>query len=309
MDRLGSRWLFNQGFGGIGPAQARAADAPDEPNDITRFARVGWVPVFWLAAALGTVAALRAVALRRVAWAMLVILAWCVLVWVFGTHQQSRFLLPTIWPAGVLLGLGLGRLASLTRQRRPWVWPACAIVLVLVLTGNMFDVLNHQTPRQTSAATPADSARFAADANPPHAPLGQSVDILPALRDPVFLLQAGVVPGDHIINTLPADSLTLLVADASVLYIQRPIIYHSAFDAEPLGDLLQTSPHNAGAITAALKARHITHVWVNWSELNRLHRSYGYDPDVTLAGVADLAHKGKWLVLGHYGWATLFVLP
>src|SRR5690606_30485744 len=88
---------------------------------------------------------------------------------------------------------------------------------------------------------------------------------------------------DTPLNRLPVGSKVMLVADASrLLYTHVPMSYHSAFDTEPLGDILRAHPADSAAVTAALKARGITHVWVHWSELDRLHSTYGYDKAVTL---------------------------
>ncbi len=301
---LADRWLLDAGFGGVGPVAGPGSASGQEAYDITRFPRTGLVPALWLSALLGAILALRSPVLRRPALAMLLIIAVSLAVWVLATHQQSRFLIPTIWPACVLVGLGMhvaGRLRPIG-GRLGWslVW---ALILTGLLSFDSFDIFFHQTALRRVAGPEASI--------PPHLmhlPPWLIVDSLPVQRNPTLAMQDGALPGDHVINNLPPDSRTLIVADATVFYIRRPISYHSAFDPDPLGALIRASQDDAPKVTARLKAMGFTNVWVNWSELDRLHRTYGYDPDVTARSVSSLAQRGGWRVLANYGWATLFAL-
>src|SRR5690606_30835442 len=131
--------------------------------------------------------------------------------WLVGTHQQSRFLIFTLLPATMLVGIGLGRLAEITRHRQGWAMPAVGLALVIALAVTSLRLFY----QQTQWAVTAD---------------GQRVRASPALIVDSLIGPASSRPGDvgdHAINRLPAWSRTYLVADtASLLYIRRPIVYH-----------------------------------------------------------------------------------
>jgi hypothetical protein len=54
----------------------------------------------------------------------------------------------------------------------------------------------------------------------------------------------------------------------------------------------------------------VTHVWVHWSELRRLHATYGFDADVTEATLSAMIRDGKWRETLSFGdAASCFELP
>ncbi|MFN7022471.1 MAG: hypothetical protein ACK4WH_14240 [Phycisphaerales bacterium] len=69
-----------------------------------------------------------------------------------------------------------------------------------------------------------------------------------------------------------------------------PIVYHTAWDASPLGEVIRASPSDPRSWSAELAKRGIGRVLVNAPELHRLiERSRYYDADVTIERV------GRWL--------------
>lgn len=276
---LTNHWLLNTGYGALG-GQATERSA----TDMAQFEREGGVPVLWLAALVGAAAAIQHRPMRHVAIAMLALLILQLTAWLTLTHLQSRFLLPTLLPATVLLGLGLGRLhAQAAARRRSWWMPAAGAALVLALSLSSALVLHRQAPA------------------PP-------VLLIDALTEPDG--QTPGLPGDHVINTLPPDSRTYLVADnQSLLYIQRPVMYHTPFDPSPLGAMIRAADDNLQTVNGALRDRGITHVWINWSELQRLHGTYGYDPHVTRDTLNALINTGWRRVQQHDDIASLYALP
>jgi len=256
-----THWLTNAGYGAIGGA------APDaDPNDVTRFHREGGVPLLILCAAAAAALLLAWKQGRRAALAMLLMLAIQLLVWYLFTHRQSRFLLPTVLPLTVLVGMGFGRLDQLIRARLPWACPTIAVLVALVMTINAFDILFHQThPRPT----PQGLAFI-----PPE----QLVDAAPRKDD--LPTQPGQFEfGDHPINFLPNDSATLMVGDAgSMLYIRRRVNYHTAHDPGLLGTLIQQHNADLPAVTKKLRELGFTHVWLAHGDVRRLQNTYGFDP-------------------------------
>jgi hypothetical protein len=175
----------------------------------------------------------------------------------------------------------------LTKAKAPSVAPLVGAALVLALAAISYATLNAQTRTITDPVT----------GEPLQSPLWLAID-------------APVQNADYPINRLPADSKTLMVADNSgLLYLQRPIVYASAFDEAPLGKVIRAAGGDPDAVNVALLAEGVTHVWVHWAELHRLHSTYGHDPDVTVQKLETLIATG-WLPVETVGRsATLFVLP
>lgn len=286
---LADQWLFDSGYGAIG-----AGLAPARKTSANRVTVAGRVPVFW---ATVLCAAVLAVAHRgamvRAVWAMGGMLALQVLFWLLATHMQSRFLIPTLLPASIVVGLGLERLYQLTGRiwQLQWLAPVAggALVLVLVIAS-----MRHFW-QQTYALTIA----------------GQRVPAPPWLA--VDRLTTGhVLPSvtDHPINDLPPDTKTYLVADnMRLLYLRRPFVYHSAFDANPLGQMIRQARGDPCSVNAALQAAGFTHVWIGWSELDRLQQTYGFDPDVNVQTLRELINTGWTKVRSQQSVATLYALP
>jgi hypothetical protein len=290
-DALGRQWLFNTGYGAIG-----GRPTPREMQNIARFDSEGGVPTLWIAVAVGGVLLLVRREMRRPALALLLMLAVQVVFWMFATHMQSRFLVPTVLPACLIAGLGYGRFRTLTAGRAPSVAPlmGSAVVVTLGLIG--------YTTMLTQTHTVADPDT------------GQRV------QTPIWMaINTPLSNDDHPINRLPKDSKTLLVADNSgLLYLRRPIVYATAFDADPLGEMIRDAGEIGGAggaggdpvkVNEALRRAGITHVWVHWSELARLHHTYGHDRDVTEQTLSRLIATG-WRPVETVGRsATLYALP
>lgn len=283
---LDYQWLRNTGYGAVAGRQRVRESAEQESRNIARFHTEYGVPLLWLWVAAGTSAALLSRATRRVGVGLLIMIAVQLVIWLGFTHFQSRFLIPTLVPGCVLLGLGAANIS------RPSLRGIVGATLALALTLLSFTVFFRQT------------LRFTGEQFMPY----QIIDSLPRedrLESPQNL------DNDHPINRLPHDSKTLLVADnARLLTLRRPLVYHSAFDANPLGDLIRRHPDDPAAVTAALRYQGITHVWVHFSELERLHATYGFDNAVTAPSISVFAAAG-WRITWRdpSGVAVLFELP
>jgi 4-amino-4-deoxy-L-arabinose transferase-like glycosyltransferase len=286
LDALGRQWLFNTGFGAVG-----GRPTPRETQNMARFDNEGGVPTLWIAVVIAGVLLLVQRDTRKPTCALLLMLAVQVLFWMFATHMQSRFLLPTLLPACLIAGLGYDRLRMLTQPKAPTAAPLIGSAVVLTLAVTSYVTLASQT--QTI----------------PDPDTGQPLQL------PIWAaIGAPVGNTDHPVNKLPADSRTLLVADNSgLLYLRRPFVYASAFDEDPLGKVIRASGGGGGsdpqAVNRALRAEGITHVWVHWSELARLRATYGHDRDVTVQTLENLIATGWRPVetVGHT--ATLYTLP
>lgn len=281
------QWLCNTGYGGFGGVP-RLRNA----REVASFDRENGLPIFLGGAFVTTVLVMRWRMGRPIAVAAIIMLAVQLLFWVWATHQQSRFLIPTILPLGVLVGVGAGRLIHLTRQRFRWAFAVFSILLVGLCTLSSFEVFFAQTL--------------------PGLPPWRLVDSLARPRDLPSGSTQPVHFGHHPLNELPPTSHTYMVADAGrLLYIRNRVKYHTAFDASFLGEHLRQHQGNAAAVTSALRRLGITHVWVNWSELNRLRTTYGYDAAVNRESLLRLSVSAQWRVVRDIesGRATLFALP
>ncbi len=272
------QWLFNTGYGAIG-GKAVTTDA----TDIARFGYEGGFPVLWVGVLLLGLAAVRPGATRRLTTVMLLMLVAQAAFWLLATHQQSRFLLPLLLPACVLVGLGLGRFGEKTPRLR-FARPLAAAVLPVVLFTVSLSVLYGQT-----RPLPRGDA-------PPEATLpGTWIDTADLL-------------GGHPINDQPPDARVLLVADnGPLLYLRREVVYATPFDASPLGTVVREAGAEPGAVIESLRAAGHTHLWIGWSEYDRLRATHGYDPSVTPALLKALAERLP--VVTDAGHATLFALP
>lgn len=288
IDAVRRQWLGNTGYGALG-----GWAVPPESNNVARFPKEHGLPIFWLATLTGFALMLGHPRTWRLALAMLGVLLWQLVFWRVGTHLQSRFLIYTLLPTGLVLAVGAGRIRETAHALRGVLPPIVAIVLVLTLLTTALTTLWQQTPRMQI------------DGHTTHQPIYISIDALGNPENPEELGR----PGTHPVNLLGPDSKTLILADnSSLLYIDRPIVYSSAFDANPLGEVARAVNGDVAAINTALRAQGITHVWVVWSEVTRLMRTYGFDADLTPDLLITLSES--WMpTLPGSGQAQLYRVP
>ncbi len=84
---------------------------------------------------------------------------------------------------------------------------------------------------------------------------------------------------------LPADATVLYVGEARTYYTRHRVLWSTAFDRHLL-DSLARPPTDPGQLFQDLRARGVTHVYINFSEWHRLRTNYGY-----LQGMDDEAFK------------------
>ena len=76
-------------------------------------------------------------------------------------------------------------------------------------------------------------------------------------------------------ENLPVDAKVLYVGEARAYYARQPVLWSTAFDQHPL-TAMSGEAKTPEQLLAALRARGVTHVYVNFSELDRLQRNYDY---------------------------------
>ncbi len=198
---------------------------------------------------------------RRAAGALWAFAASIFLTWWLLTHRLDRFWLPILPPLAVLAGLG----ADWTRGRGWSIF--LGAILILSIAANLVFV----------------STELVAGPNDWTADLGDLRDRVPAmLNRPLARLDA----------ELPPDAKILLVGQAAVFHLRHPIVYNTVFNHETLETLARDRP--PGQLRRALRQRGVTHVYVDWSEIDRYRSpgNYGFSAFVTPGRLAEWVGSG-----------------
>jgi hypothetical protein len=197
---------------------------------------------------------------RRLAAVLWSYVAYLFLTWWLFTHRLDRFWLPLLPSLAVLAGLG----ADWTRNRAwsigLWVMFAVSTVLNFTLISTALTGLNEWTGDLHVLRT-----RVPAMTNPPLAQL----DAL-----------------------LPANARVLLVGQAAVFHLNHPVVYNTVFNRETFETLARgRSPTE---VARALHERGITHVYVDWFEIERYRSpgNYGFTQFVTPKVFSNLVAAG-----------------
>ena len=168
-------------------------------------------------------------------------------VWLFATHLYARFAVVMLVPLALLAGRALPDSSSGLRRR---------VVVTLLIAGGVWNL------------------GFAATLHAEESPGGA----------PAALMYEGAVPGYEyfglVNNKLPDNARILLVGDARPFYFQRDVDYCVVFNRNPFVETIRAAGSDR-EIVDWLRARGYTHVLVNWSEVRRLSRTYGFAPEIT----------------------------
>ena len=283
----GERWqaVWRQALGNRGYGAYGGSPTPTETQNIARFSTEGGLPVLWLAGLAGLGYGLTRPRWRGPAAAGVVVLAAQGLWWLTMTHLQSRFLvvgvLPLAWGVGLLLigvaGPVHGESGTSVGGPRHRAAVFLAIGLSAVLAVVSLTTLWEQTTRVTLP-----------DGRQVPAPLWLVLDGLPAPAG------RGVMASPAV-NDLPPGSRVMVVGDNQSLFYARPeLVYASAFDRSPITSILRDTREPA-AVARRLRDAGVTHLWLGYSELDRLHATYGFDAGVTRAALQRITR----------GWQTL----
>ena len=194
-------------------------------------------------------------------------LVWLIGTWWAFTHRIDRFWIPLIpllsVAAGTLWQAGTGR-----------VWHG--ILLGVIVVGGAF---NYGLARTDLIGRHA------------------------GLTDLEELSKAVVRPDlQYLNNVLKSDARVLMVGEAEVFDAQFPLIYNTVFDdsifelwtsAAESGVVAARQPlRPAAEILAKLRGDGVTHVFVNWAEILRYRKTYGYTEYVYPARFQQLVEAG-----------------
>ncbi len=201
--------------------------------------------------------------------------------WLFATHLQARFLLPLLVPGAALIGI---RLAAIAEWRVPIgaVRAVAAVALAAQLAASLVIFSREQqgAPNGSLTAGPGyfSGSLFAVGMRGTdvedrqramqNAPITAYVNLLLG-ETPAFQFQ-GTVPGS-----------VYLLGDSTPFYYSVPVLYHTTYDASPLGEAIRNNPLDPEAWTRELRARGVSYVLYAPTEVARLRASGWYDPLVT----------------------------
>jgi hypothetical protein len=225
---------------------------------------------FWGPASLGALpaalaaAAIAVVAMRRrmSRWAALcaVVLAAQVVAWATFTHMAARFLVPAIVPMA-LLAAWLVSARSLGR----WFGRAAGALLVAALAVGVFDAWRLYG-RELGAYW---SAQGHSGQGPLQWRAGVNGLLLPELPEWRFVQEL-----------VGSEARVLLVCDPRAYGFGAEVRYTSIWEPGPLVELARQGV-GAQEMIRQLRLGGITHIWINWSEIVRVRRTYGWFDEVT----------------------------
>jgi hypothetical protein len=193
---------------------------------------------------------------------ILAVLGWYVggfLLWFFLTHRLERFYHQVFLLGCVLSGCGFAFLRKEASQSGGvarglglaagvWALLFCVVSQAAFVGTNWFGDQNGITPVKT----------------------------LLGVEPPEKMLAAYYMPWslrEKMLNALPPDAKVLLLGSADPFWLPSNVEYAMVFSNHPLWELLQKSK-SAEDVHQSLRARGITHIYINWSELARLHSTY-----------------------------------
>lgn len=320
-DEQAERWAAGHRFeGGVGERLALA------PGGGRGLLHAQWF-AFWPTVALAGALALRSRRTRGMGLVLAIGLAGGLVAWLALTHVQSRFLVPLVAPGAALVGLavanagrardasegpapvrggaptgerGAGGPNNARRSaakiaarpgRDPGRWHGwLGVVLVVVQSGALLSIFAQQARGGPNLWLGAG----------PHAPAMSGLAVRAELEESPPRLRRQMLeslPPVAFANlTLPRDELVYLVGDATPFYLREPVLWHTTWDASPLGELMRERPEEPGAWTDALRERGVRWVLVNFAEIERLQASGWHDPLVTPQRVGEWIEESGELV-------------
>lgn len=190
---------------------------------------------------------------------MTLCLAVQVLAWLTCTQLQARFLLPAAIPLAWILGMAADLLPGYCAGATALIaLQAAACGLLLRPEAGLF-------LGPIYARTPP--------------PIGAAISL----------------PDDWLLTSPPRDQFTnrttyYLEGLSTPLYIQGHVIYATVFDRNKLARAF----HHGGAAAALhyLQKHHVNYLLVDWPEIIRLRKTYGFDPIITRRNIARLQALG-----------------
>lgn len=236
-----------------------------------------------------------------------------VLAWLFLTHLQSRFLIPLLLTGAPLVGLAMAMAVSEhslvgavqgttvapgdeARRRRRSIRMRRRTLLAMINLGlivqaswlvMLFGQQGRGNPNAYLLTTPGEITGESFRSTYERSSIAERRTI-----------DSNLSPTGYTRLALGPDAGTLyLLGDSTPLYFPSPLLYHTTYDASPLGELMAIYPGESSTWARVLWRMGIRHVLISMSELERLHdRSGWYDPHVTPAAAKGFLDEHAELI-------------
>lgn len=215
---------------------------------------------------------------RRVSLLLSAGLAAQVVLWLWATHIQSRFLMPMLVHGSAVLGLAAG--AAIERwPRQAWIGAGLACAGAAVQAGFLIVVFHSQHHGRPNRllTTGVAGLNGAAYRDAFASATGEQRTAFLADATPEVFVNLG----------LPPDMVVYLLGDGTPLHFRPPLLHHTTWDRSPLGEAMRHHPGEPAAWSAELQSRGVGFVLLNLAELHRLRSSGWYDPLVTPQTAGD----------------------
>ena len=222
---------------------------------------------------------------RRETGMLVLSLVIAVAAWLFATHLQARFLLPAAIPLSLLVGRGVqgthnsveGTVIAGLRIIAGAIVGLHVLSIVFVLLPGAH-ILGGVVKARPALSPKADWAPL------DEPPIGRPFSM-------VFNLAGEVEHPDEPGTTAPFAKV-LLVGESRTWRYGGEVDYATVFDRQPFLEALRRGSADA---LAWLRQRGIRYVFINGAEVERLRRTYGFDPEpsvMTAANIAALQEAG-----------------
>lgn len=209
-------------------------------------------------------------------WICLALAAMQAAVWAFGTHMAGRFLIPAAVPMVVLIGgftTWLSAKAGSAKTRaRSAAPPGLALAALLVLFAGGFNLLLVWRNYRAEPYTRPVGGRLQGWA-----------------PDEIF----NQLPEGEVIYAASERGPILLVGDIRPYLFPPNTKYATVWERDPLLNIVRQTDEPA-EIIRRLKAPPVgaAYLWVNWAEIDRLHQTYRWWPQINRGLIADLLTAG-----------------
>jgi len=107
------------------------------------------------------------------------------------------------------------------------------------------------------------------------------------------------------VNKTPAAK-TLMLGDVRPFYVQGPVLYWTVFNRNEFIQKLEHGTHEAKNYIAAIRPDYI---YVDWGEVNRLSRTYGFDPALKPSSIQYLSSPDRFSVRRTAEWEPFLETP
>lgn len=217
----------------------------------------GLLPVFTLVG-LGLLIA-RSVTHKRGA-AMLLAIALPVFAWLAFTHLQSRFFVPMIPLAAIVVGLGC------TNLRPPALISSMIAICALAWSAFVFADQNNGHPNALLA-------------------IGSSISTDPINIDGTPTAFTWTAQINALVD---ANETVYLLGDATPFFLRPRVMYNTTYDTPAIGPLIAGHPGDPSAWVGGLRTMGMDWIVINRSELERLSASGWLDPSLSPEHLRDL---------------------